>query len=304
MIVTLGESMIDFIGSEAFLGGCPLNVSIATSRLGSNVAYIGKISSDEYGIRILNKLIEEIIFFDPSICASPLPTSYSRATVGAGGDVSYEFNFTDTASMSVTREEILEGFKMIVDLDYVFIGSVGLTLDPSATEIEGVVDTLAPEVILFLDPNVRPVLVGDWDAYRSRIERILHRADVTRFSSEDLKALYPDLDEEQAVGRIFSLGARNLIITRGSEGSSWFVDGKAVCSCPSGKVKVSDTIGCGDTFDGAILHSLEKLGYHKTRTLTVEEIGRILKLATAASTVNCTRAGCNPPRLEELNLEC
>ncbi|MDY4889719.1 MAG: PfkB family carbohydrate kinase [Sphaerochaetaceae bacterium] len=296
MIVTLGESLVDVIGDKAYVGGSPLNVAMAASRLDSSVAYVGRISSDEYGKQILDRLIEDLVFFEPRLCNTEKPTSSSKAIVQASGDVSYSFSFDGTAAMSTTSDDILLGFESIADLEYVFTGSVALACEPCGSAIEDVISGLDDDVVVFIDPNVRVSAAKDMEKLKQRLERMFRRADVVRFSSDDIEALYGDVEDGWVAERMANLGVGNLIITRGRHGSSWYC-GDLVLNEPAMEVDVVDTIGCGDTFDGSILHCLDRLGYHENRQLGENEIRKILKFAALAATENCRRKGCNPPRL-------
>jgi hypothetical protein len=42
-----------------------------------------------------------------------------------------------------------------------------------------------------VDPNCRPAVIEDLDAYLDRFERVLHRADIVKVSVEDLGYLCP-----------------------------------------------------------------------------------------------------------------
>ncbi len=106
MIACVGESLIDRIGDKTLIGGCPLNVAVAASRLGAPVTFFGKISSDEYGLSILEKMIDDGILFDPQNCNASEPTLCSKATVGEDGKASYTFDYEGTAECSKTEAEL------------------------------------------------------------------------------------------------------------------------------------------------------------------------------------------------------
>lgn len=295
MIMALGESLVDLIDGRAFLGGGPYNTALAAARLGSDSAYVGRISSDAYGRAILDSLVDEVIFFDPALCNAPERTASSRAERRQGGDVAYSFDFDGTAASKLSVREIQAVFELVADLRYLSIGSVSLALEPSGTSIEEAVMALGPETVVYLDANVRTSVVPDVEAYRRRLERLARRADVARFSTEDINALYPGATEKELFGR---LGLRNLITTDGAAGACWrTADG--VVFQPAFPAEVRDTVGCGDTFNGAVLHCLERLAYHESRKIDASQIGLCLRFASLAASENSKREGCDPPRLEE-----
>jgi fructokinase len=59
-----------------------------------------------------------------------------------------------------------------------------------------------------LDPNVRPTVVPDGNAYRQRLERLVGRADVVRLSRDALAWLDPA--EPAAVGDGYGARHRDL----------------------------------------------------------------------------------------------
>lgn len=300
MIVTVGESLVDIVDGKVHPGGSPLNVAMAAARLESSAAYIGRISSDEHGKRILGMMIENLVMFDPAICSCQQATSKAEAVVDGRGDVAYRFSLRDTASMTTTAAEIQAGVELVLDMKYLFAGSLGLMLQQSGEAIVDFIDGLGPEIVVFIDPNVRLSAMEDMASSLGRLEKALRRAEFCRFSSEDIRALYGEIDEEAFVSRIFDLGVPNVIVTRAAGGASWYTADGRRFDQESFKVDVVDTIGCGDTFDAAILHSLDVMGYHEKRSLDGGQIKRILRFASAASAENCKRSGCNPPALKEL----
>ena len=62
---------------------------------------------------------------------------------------------------------------------------------------------------------------------------------------------------------------------------------------------IVDTVGAGDTFQAALVAWLwHNDGFH--RTLTRSEANQMLRFATKAASLNCTKAGCQPPTLAEV----
>ena len=62
MITVLGEALVDLLVSpdgsvEAALGGAPFNTARAASRLGAEVEFVGALSTDRFGDRLLGRLV-------------------------------------------------------------------------------------------------------------------------------------------------------------------------------------------------------------------------------------------------------
>ena len=72
MIISLGEALIDFISQgkmdfSGFLGGSPYNTSIAIGRMGVPCSFLGKISTDLFGEKLIDHLQASSVRTDLSL---------------------------------------------------------------------------------------------------------------------------------------------------------------------------------------------------------------------------------------------
>lgn len=299
MIACVGESLIDRIGDKCLIGGCQFNVAIAASRLGAPVTYFGKVSSDEFGLSILERMIDDGVLFDPQSCNAKEPTLCSKAVIGADGKVTYTFDYEKTAACSMTEAELSESFANEGDIDLVFFGSISLLMEPFCHAIVPAMRTISTKPRWFLDPNVRPSMIKEPESYRKRILDLAKESDIVRVSDEDLAYLFPAPDRAEAEKKLAALCKSNLIVTRGAEGSSWYTKAFRV-DCPAFSVgigKIVDTVGCGDTFNGAVIAFLDRNGLiGQLDNLGRSDIESMLDYASKAAGLNCLFEGCNPPR--------
>lgn len=296
MLASVGESLIDIIGGEGHVGGCPLNVAVAASRLGGTVTYFGKISSDNYGHQIMEKLINNGVVFDPQLCNSPYPTLCSVA------DVDQDFDYEGTAACQVTEAELSRAFSNEDDIDMVFFGSISMLMEPVCNAIIPAIHSIETRPKLFFDPNIRADIVEDTEAFRERIFSIVPWCNVVKASEEDIAFLYPDMDLDQAEKRFSSLCEWNLIVTRGSRGSTWYSKYFRIDSEPYKVGKIVDTVGCGDTFSAAIIVYLQDHDLVKdVDDLDKKSIAEALAFANKAAALNCLKSGCVPPLRAEMN---
>ena len=105
------------------------------------------------------------------------------------------------------------------DVRYLHVGTLGLTLEPVATATEAVVERLSGRALIALDPNIRPWVIADPEAYRARLGRVLARSHVLKVSEEDLDWLYPDLPAVEAIREMLELGPTVGLLTRGPNGA-------------------------------------------------------------------------------------
>ena len=88
-------------------------------------------------------------------------------------------------------------------------------LEPAAASYEALVDAAGPDVLVAVDPNCRPAVIRDPDAYRARLARVLARADIVKVSTEDLDYLTPDLDHLGGAQQLRDLGSSVVLLTDG-----------------------------------------------------------------------------------------
>lgn len=298
MIACIGESLIDRIGDKCLIGGCPFNVAMAASRLGAPVTFFGKISSDEFGLSILERMIDDGVLFDPQSCNAKEPTLCSKALIGADGKATYTFDYEQTAACSMTEAELSASLANEGDINLVFFGSISLLMEPLCNAIVPAMRTISTKPRWFLDPNVRPSMVRDPESYRKMILALAKESDIVRVSDEDLRYLFPDMEPSEAEKKLATLCRSNLIVTRGADGSSWYTKNFRVdCQAFSvGIGEIVDTVGCGDTFNGAVIAFLDRNGLiGQLENLRRSDVETMLDYASKAAGLNCLFEGCNPP---------
>ena len=174
-----------------------------------------------------------------------------------------------------------------------------MVLEPMATTLEAMVAALADDVVLLLDPNARPVIIADPEAWRARILRVAARSDVFKASTEDLAFLRPGASVEAAADWVRRQGPSVVLVTDGGQPTT-ILGGNRVEQVPSPEVDVVDTVGAGDTFGGAFLACLVHEGVGRAGLADMEAVLRAARFAVRASSFVCGRAGANPPTLTEL----
>jgi fructokinase len=231
------------------LGGGPYNAARAAAREGAEVAFLGRISADALGRRLLDGLVADGVGIG-SVVTTEDPTTLALAEIGDDGGAAYRFYVAGTSAPGLADADVA-----------LVVGTLGLVFEPSAGTLERLVGTVADDVLVVVDPNCRPAAVGDEEAYRARLERVFARADVIKASEEDLAWLVPGAGPEAAMrlllGRrrgtagIVTLGARGALVVPGARGAEPF-------AVPAPRVEVVDTIGAGDAFLGGWLAAWQR----------------------------------------------
>jgi fructokinase len=185
-------------------------------------------------------------------------------------------------------------------------GSISLVLEPGASTLETLMQREKRQRVITLDPNVRPIVIKDWDAYRTRFENWLNCVDILRLSQADLDLLYPGQEIEAFLPEWFKLGVSLVILTQGMHGSKGYLPDGQTVFVPAQLVQIKDTVGAGDTFFSAFLTYLYENGYLTNRqaimNIPEEDLRACLSFATKAAAINCTRDGADPPYRHEMDL--
>jgi fructokinase len=300
VIVVGGEALVDLVVGDddalaGHLGGGPFNCARTLGRLEQPVAYLGRISSDRFGVRLREQLEEDGVRLD-AVVATDDPTTLALVEVDARGAATYRFYHGGTSVPGLTPETALEVLPEGVDM--IHVGTLGLVYEPAADALEAVV-AQAGEALVMIDLNVRPTAIDDEAGYRARLARLLPRCQVVKASDDDLAWLDPDRDELAAARAILAAGPSVVLLTRGGEGVKVVTpDGET--DVPALAVEVVDTIGAGDAFGGGFLAWWRREGLGAgdlTRSDAVVEATRFACLV-AGRTVE--RAGASPPRLADV----
>jgi fructokinase len=303
VILVGGEALFDVVAGDgedlkAHPGGGPFNAARTIARLAQPVAYLGRLSTDQFGARLERILLDDGVSLQ-SVVRTEEPTTLALAELGEGGSVSrYRFYAQGTSASGLTSEAALVALPERVDT--VFVGTLGLVLEPMASALEAVVDRVSGTgTMVAVDPNCRPDVIADPAAYRRRLKWILARTHLLKVSEEDVHFLDPDRDPVKATRALLVDGPAVGILTRGGDGAVVVTPEREVV-VTSPKVEVADTIGAGDAFAGGFLAWWHErgLGTDALRDLDTVAEGATFACLVAART--CERPGASPPYRDEL----
>ncbi|PSJ30129.1 carbohydrate kinase [Streptosporangium nondiastaticum] len=313
MIIVAGEALIDLVpagpreqdGSagddlSALLpkrGGGPYNTAVALARLGSPTAFCSRLSTDHFGRALLGGLTADGV--DTSLVQrGPEPTTLAVAHVGDGGSAEYSFHAGGTADRLFTSPETLPDAARAVSF-----GTCSLVLEPGASAYEDLMRRASARgLFTALDPNVRPGLIPDADAYRARFRSWLPHVTLLKLSEEDAAWLAgPAADPVSAAAEWLAAGPYAVVLTRGGAGLTVLTRDGLELSVPGERVTVVDTIGAGDTVNAALLHRLDGHGaLTAAPALGADQWRDVLAFAARAAAITCSRAGARPPYAAEL----
>jgi fructokinase len=320
MIICCGEALIDMVrarvpgSGEGFLplpGGSPYNTAIAIGRLGAGAMFLGKFSKDFFGEMLLKRLKENHVH-DDLIIRSQLNSSLAFVNLEEGKEPEYVFYTDGTVDRSLCVGDLPE--KIPDETRCISFGSISMIMEPTASAIETLIlrenaregaEEKGP--VISFDPNIRPFMIKDKEAFISRMEKLIAASTIVKISNADLGYVYPGIDTGKAIERILTIGPRLVIATLGPDGAMALLrrhDGSVIrVSAPAADVPLVDTIGAGDTFHGAFLSWLEIKGMMSRSALanmSDTELYEALFFANKAAAIVCSRRGADPPTRKEM----
>ncbi|MHC9892082.1 carbohydrate kinase family protein [Corynebacterium diphtheriae] len=284
-----GEGLVDLVpvapGSlndhTPALGGGPFNVAIAAARLGADVEFQSRLSTDGFGQELVGRLEAEGVT-TTHLQRGNEPTTLAVTTIHEDGSASYNFYIEGTADRLVEPQ--------LVPANIACFGTVSLALEPGASRYAQLLkDFAAQGTLVALDPNIRPFYATR--QHREFLADLLPHVTVLKLSDEEVEFLGTDLISQAPV----------VVVTRGGKSLSVQTRNTEL-QVPAAKVTVADTIGAGDTIMAALLTQIDERGLDATALSEIKaaEWKEILSFAAAAAGITVSRKGANPPRREEV----
>ena len=258
-IVCFGEALIDFkatgpLAFQGFVGGSPLNVTLAAARLGTPVALGAGVSRDAFGDAIMTHL-EQNGVSQQLVTRHDAPSTLAFVSE-SGGDVDFTFIGEGAAD---TRYDPQPRPTLPASVAFLEFGSISLLREPGASAVQEVVAAHRERCAVIFDPNIRPALIPDRAAYLPRLEAALQLSHLVKVSAQDLRWLYPDTEPLAAAATWLERGPEAVIVTRGDAGTT-LLRTQGQLTVPVPRVEVVDTVGAGDTFMGALMVRLDRAG--------------------------------------------
>tara|TARA_B100001059_G_C17825923_1_gene581357 strand:+ start:507 stop:1430 length:924 start_codon:yes stop_codon:yes gene_type:complete len=306
MILCCGEALIDLIpiedkdGNIAYAphnGGSIYNACIALARLGSKVGFLGGISNDFFGQSIRDGLKQSNVSDLYSIY-SDRPSTVAFVNLD-GLNPEYIFLDENSAGRMIRGHEISE---LKDEINALHFGSISLIHEPAAATLENLAISESSNRIISLDPNIRPSQITDSSLHSERLCRMISHADIVKVSIEDLEWMFPNVSYRELALSWMKRGVAIVVITHGKNGSTAYSK-HGVADVPSNTVKVSDTIGAGDTFMAGFLNFLDeknRLTRSCINEVNQDEIEEALRFASKAASITVSRQGANPPWKKEI----
>lgn len=232
-------------------GGKGANAAIAAARAGAKVRLIGAVGDDDTGRVAVEELRAEGIDVDGVAVLDDVATGVALIVVDANGE--NQIAVGAGANAAVTSEQVIRSSGSIKDAECVLVSTevpgdavVAAVRVATGAGVRCVLNPapVIPEVLAVLE--LGPVLTPNSSEMRELLA-LLDGADAVPKSEGDLFA-----DVAEGARRIVARTGAPVVTTLGSEGALVVTPEGAVDHLPPRPVRVRDTTGAGDTFNGVL----------------------------------------------------
>ncbi|MDT7540851.1 MAG: fructokinase [Acidobacteriota bacterium] len=251
LFVGLGELIWDLLPDGKRLGGAPTNFAYLARLLGNSAAVATRVGDDDMGREARNVLLCAGVLTDYLQVDPDHPTGTVGVEIDARGEAHFKVNENsawDYLELSPTWEELA------ATADVICFGTLGQRKPQARETVNRFLELSRPEALRLFDVNLRHSFFT-----KEMLSRSLAAATVVKLNSAELTTAARILDlhasDETTLCRqiITRYGIELVAITKGAQGSLLITDSEEVKH--SGyRVRVADTIGCGDAFAAALAH--------------------------------------------------
>ena len=282
-IIAIGEILWDVFEAGKLLGGAPLNFSASAQRLGDSVALLTAVGKDELGNSALQRMAALGLASDFVQVSQERNTGTAVVTIDGSGNASYVIERPAAFDYLHLNEALLRRLTAIQPA-WLYFGTLAQTQALNEANLNLLLETL-PGIRCFYDMNLRE---GHWNL--ALIRRLSELATVMKLNETEAETLfqltYPGEDYSlEQFCRIWSYSFKieTICVTLGSEGCAIYAH-ETFSQHSSFVVQVTDTVGAGDSFAAAFLHTYSR-GW---------PIAKQAAFANALGALVASRAGATP----------
>lgn len=261
-LLSMGECMVELVTSEPIkdakfytraYGGDTLNVAAMAARLGSSTGYLTNVGDDPFGDYLIESFIEQKIDVS-AITRVPQPNGlYLMATLQSG-EREVVYYRTGSAASTINPSELPK--EHLRNTQIFHFSSISQALSSSTRKAAKSAASMVTKEggQVSYDLNYRAPLWVNSDP-RVVVEEAITLANTVFISWPEDQPVFPNMEISEVIDYLKHLGPSTIVIREGELGSLVLADNHSQ-RIPANNVPVVDTIGAGDAYTGAFLHSL------------------------------------------------
>jgi 5-dehydro-2-deoxygluconokinase len=302
-VLAMGRSSIDLYAHQigvpitavtsfdAYVGGCPTNVSVGTRRLGLRSVLLTAVGDDQVGEFVTAFLNREQVETRFIPCKAGRRTSAVILTIQPPDKFPLTFYRDNCADRFLTIDDVARA--PVAESRVVFLTGTGLSHEPArAATAAAAAAARAAGVPVVVDIDYRADQWESAGAFAEQMRQLLHSATLAVGTEEELAAAAGTTDIDSGVAAVIDCGVQALILKRGARGSTVFRPQRPPADVAPFRIEVLNVLGAGDAFASGFLY-----GY-----LQGWPLERAARMGNATGAIVVTRHGCANfmPTLDEV----
>ena len=288
----IGRPIADVRSFDAYVGGCPTNVSVGTRRLGLRSVLLTAVGDDQVGDFVTAFLDREGVDtrFIPRKAGHR--TSAVILTIQPPDRFPLTFYRDNCADRELTIDDVRRA--PIGESRVIFVTGTGLSHQPSRdATVAAAAAARDAGVPVVVDIDYRPDQWASAAAFSAQMRELLRVATLAVGTEEELAAATGSSDVSQGAAALLACGIEALVLKRGARGSTVFRADAAPVDAAPFPIDLLNVLGAGDAFASGFLY-----GYLQGWTLE-----RAARMGNACGAIVVTRHGCANfmPTLDEVS---
>jgi len=244
-----------------YVGGSPVNITIALARLGVKTGFIGKVSNDQFGRFIVQYLRDHHINTDNVV------TDYTGAVTGLAfteikspTECSILMYRDNVADLKLEPKDVKEDY--IKNAKALLISGTALAKSPSREAVFRALEYAAKHgVVTFFDIDYRPYSWASKEEPGIYCRLVAEKSDVIIGGREEFDLMEQTdgnaaRDDQATANTWFAHKAKIVVVKHGGDGSVAFTRDGQVFRGKTFPANVVKTFGAGDSFAGAFIYGL------------------------------------------------
>jgi len=276
----IGVPITDVTSFDAYVGGCPTNISVGTRRLGLRSALLTAVGDDQVADFVLAFLQRE------GVETRFIPRKPGRRTSA----VIMAIQPPDRFPLTFYRDGCADRELTVEDVDrapiaqsaIVLLTGTGLSHEPGRSATYHAARSAgAAGAQLFVDIDYRPDQWPTRHAFAQSMQDLLRNATLAIGTEEEVIAAADEDDVERAIAKLLTVTSAPLVLKRGARGATLFLDGSRADIAPF-RITVLNVLGAGDAFASGLIAGIRR-GW---------PLERAIRMGNATGAIVVTRHGC------------
>jgi fructokinase len=249
----VGETVLDIIFKQAQphtvrVGGSALNTAVSLATLGNALSFISEIGSDHVGDMCIDFLQSRGIDISLLQRYESRQTAIALAFLNEENNASYQFYKDETPQCECSVPQFRRG-------DFVLVASSFALKERNRAFLQNLFFAAHQSgATIFYDPNMRRAMHPHLPEYRAFRENC-ENATIVRCSDDDCVHIWGHCNTALIYKELQICGVQLFVCTYSSEKVEVFAP-SGTYSFNVSKIPTVSTVGAGDTFNAALLHSI------------------------------------------------